>query len=323
MKKITTLQLIEAITQSSTKKEAAEKLKLNISTFRTKLKLANIDFNLYCIKDEDRSKKTMPEINRQWLIDNWVNSTKSIKQLANELNIKDSLLESRINRYGLTKKFKHKLNTEKLFNLNDPHVWYIAGLATTDGYFPENQDACTFELVGEDEYNLLQEIKLYFESSQEVTNYIRKDKFHTEPFSTVYWRIQAQGLQDFFAVNFGINTRHKTFETNIPKKFPSEDCAKAYVRGCFDGDGYLSKDAKTFKLCTASPYLVSGVQAIIKMYTNIDGILGTDKRSHNREFPAVTYRTNKAKAVLIWLYSLDDCFRLERKFLRFKNNMKE
>ena len=65
-------------------------------------------------------------------------------------------------------------------------------------------------------------------------------------------------------------TENKTFNAQVPQSFPSEDCAKAYIRGCIDGDGSIQKDGRCVTIATASEKFISGIVAIVKHYTGIE-----------------------------------------------------
>ena len=304
-------QLEAVIQKYSTKKEMAAALKVSLPTLNRVL------------KEENLNKSTVlryPEIDKEWLIEHWQNTDKSICTLAKEYNLPEHILENRITKYKLTKKYKHKLNLLKLFDETDPHTCYLAGLLATDGYFPRKHDMVTIELVGEDEYQLLVSLRQYYESSQPVKQYFHQERtFHTDGVHTNYWQISADGLQQFFRNRFGIVTENKTFNLNTPTNFYSEACAKAYIRGCLDGDGYISDTLPLVTLCTASEQFVLGVANIVKDYTGINFRYTTTPRSNNRQFPIVEWKTKRAKDLLDWVYSLDDCFKLERKYQRYLN----
>lgn len=308
-------QLEDVIASSKTKKEAAEKLNISVDTLKLKLKKYNLVFNTSSWKKGQVSPaRSHAEITEDWLINNWLNTDKSLKQLSDEFNISLSLLESRAVFYKLKKHLKHKLNTKKLFDLSDPHIWYLAGLANTDGYFPKHFDGLVLELKANDsEYQLLNDIKNYYESSQPVTTY------HKHGLDTYYWQISFGGLKEFFKQSFNISTVNKTFDTDVPINFPTESCAKAYLRGCIDGDGYVEKSGHTVIVCTASQSFIDGLAKIVKQYINIDCRLFKAKRL-NCEYPAVEWKTRRAEALLRWIYSIDNCFKLERKYQRFINN---
>lgn len=318
---ITKEQLENIINSCETKLEAAKQLNITTETLRKYLKLYNLTFNtLHWKAGKESSNRQHQEIDKQWLINNWLNTTKSIATLAKEFNISESLLESRISFYQLKKKYKHTFNKEKFFDLNDPHIWYLAGLFVTDGYLSKNSNSITIELVGHDEKLLLESIKDYYESSKEVVEYTKHQVNYHKDGQVIsnYWAVSCDGLQEFFNKYFNIPFDKKTFDADVPQAFTNEDCAKAYIRGCLDGDGYITINRAAIILSTASEKFINGLYNIIKQYLNIDGKIFMSKRGEDKFYPTITWLKNDSHTILDWLYSLENCFRLERKYNTYK-----
>lgn len=305
-----------AATTHPHKRAAAKALGICTETFRNLLVEYNIEF-VPVIAEKPKQFKEYPEIDKDWLIKNWVNTTKSIRSLANELSIPDSLIESRISSYKLKKSHKHSFNINKFFNVTDPHIWYVAGLVATDGYFPKHFDAVEFSLVGDDECKLLNSIKNYYESQKNVVqHHLATGK------GDWYWLVSYYGIREFFFNTFNIPARNKTFNLNVPKSFPSEDCAKAYIRGCIDGDGYITADMRSVVICTASEQFINGLGEIVAQYAGIPYNTYFRKGSTKKDtlYPVIEWKTSRAKQLLDWVYSLEDCFKLERKYQRYLKN---
>jgi DNA-binding transcriptional regulator WhiA len=252
-----------------------------------------------------------PEINKDWLITNWVNTSKSMAQLASEYHVTESLIDYRRIKYGLTKNLKNQIDLARLCDLDDPHIWYVAGLVATDGYLPIKSDAVEIDLTGNDEKKLLTEINDYYKLGTvfESINGCGNKRYRI--------RFSHPGIQKFFLDNFGVVARNKTFDCKYPASIPSEDCAKAYIRGCLDGDGYIKNYNlhKSVGICDSAETFIKGFINIIKEYTNIEFTLYYEYR-HNKtySYPCAQKADRQAvKQFLIWLYSID-CFRLERKY---------
>lgn len=81
-------------------------------------------------------------------------------------------------------------------------------------------------------------------------------------------RIACDGLKKFLLDNFNISQCNKTFTVKTPIKFYNNDCVKAYLRGCLDGDGCISN--KTFSLFTASEEFIKGLIDLINSNLNIN-----------------------------------------------------
>ena len=259
--------------------------------------------NLSTSKSKCRRKR--PDIDKQWFIDNWINTSKSLKQLSVEQNVSLALLDNRSRSYGLKKPIKHPCNTSKLFNLSDPNIWYIAGLIATDGYIVKKWNAFELALTGDSEHRLLQSIAEYLETTANITQYGKSWRL----------RIVAKGLPDFLFSTFNIPAENKTFNVGIPSSFPSESCAKAYIKGCVDGDGSISPSRYYMRLTTASEKFVLGFNDIIEKYVGIKMSFYYERRN-NKRYPTSWASLNRAKKLLDWIYS-EETLCLERKYLNY------
>ncbi len=249
------------------------------------------------------------EITSDWLMEHWVNTSLSLHELSEKFNVSESLLEFRTKKFGLTKKYKHRFNTEKLYDLSDPHVFYLAGLVATDGYLNKGKNSIEIDLTGDSEKDLLVDIKDYYEMSAEVVTYNKSNRL----------RFAEESLTEFFRENFNISDGAKTFSVGTIPNFTSENLAKAYVLGCFDGDGSISWSTQqnrhhlthylNVQLCTASYDFVYGLKQIIDKYTDLNISFTTVGDKYYRI--SASYR--KAQKLLGWMYSVDNCFSLRRK----------
>ena len=292
----------EMINKYPYKKDTCKELGIDIGTLNRLLKEYNLNYPRVSSQKGVSHIYQYTYIDKEWLIEHWVNSCKSVKQLSEEEHVPMSIIENRCVKYNLTKHFCYPLNKEKLFNLNDVNVWYLMGLIATDGYVPNKKNAVEISLTGDSEYKLLMDIYNYFE----LTSPILYNK------NTTRIRFSTEGLNDFLYYNFNIPSGPKTFSVGIPSSFTNEDCAKAYFRGCLDGDGSISKQGKSFSILTASESLMKGLQHILNLYIGPEYHI-----RYTRNFPILSAAGSKSKKVLDWCYSLKNCFRLDRKFERY------
>lgn len=254
----------------------------------------------------DIPRKIRPDIDKQWLIDNWVNTPYSARELAERENIPQRIIEDRYCRYGLKKKFKYHVNTSILFNLQDPQIWYLAGLIATDGYLADYPDSFELTLTGEDEYNLLLNIKNYLESDAPIGKFNKTNRL----------KICAEGIREFLFINFSIPKENKTFDVSIPKNIPNEDCAKAYILGCLDGDGCIGK--KKFSLVNSAEKFIKGFKDIIYNYTGIEICFNYETRKKTgNTYPCINATGKKAIQILDWVYSTTCKFYLNRKYKKY------
>lgn len=291
------------------KRDAAKYFNMCVDTFNRILKEYDIDYRKYSSKIVKHKLNSYIEIDKQWLIDNWINTGKSLRQLSEEFNVPEGTLESRALMFNLKKSYKTPLNYSRFFNIYDLHIWYLAGLIATDGYVPSGgYNAIELSLTGDSEAQLIQEIADYY-NAVSVHHYGRNHVL----------RISYPGINKFFEEVFNIPPGPKTFTLQVPKSFPNEQCAKAYFLGCMDGDGCLSSSEFAFSLTTASEDFVVGLNQILKTYLGISCCVYFEKREGKKLYPTISSSCSKAKLVEQWMYSIiDDCFFLRRKYLRYK-----
>lgn len=296
----------EALSKCSSIGKAAELLGIS----RRKI---SYFMGLYGLRKKDAKpiteKSSHSEIDKEWLIEHWVNTSKSLETLAKEYGVTSSLLEYRTNKYGLTKSHKYKINRERLLSKSDANVAYLAGLVATDGYVNTNADFVSISMCGDSEKRLMEDILRYFESDAPISEYtskgIKKNSI----------RISCTGIKEFLNDNFGVTSKDKTITLSTPSNFASEDCAKAYVLGCMDGDGCISHIDKspTVALLTASEDFVIGLKDIIEKYSGCL-VHYYDKKPYFSI--AIGGRKNVVK-FLDWMYSTSSCLRLGRKYEKY------
>ena len=296
----------EVIKKYPYKKDACNYLGIGIKTLNRLVKEYDLNYPSGNFKRGKSFITNRPDIDKCWLINNWVNTNKSLAELSIQENIQLSTLESRVARYKLVKTFKYHIK-DNIFNLNDINVWYLAGLIATDGYLELNSDAISITLKGESEYNLLTCIAKYFSDDVKVTIY--NDKY--------VLRFAKNGIKEFFSQQFNIPLTHKTFNLGVPQ-FLNESYAKAYIRGCIDGDGYVGKNKFKLTLLTASNAFIDGIIENLNNYLNLDiHKIFSYRNNKTKCYPTISCCGLTAKKVLEWVYDLDNCFKLERKYNDF------
>lgn len=185
------------------------------------------------------------------------------------------------------KKFKYHVNTSKLFDIKDPNIWYLAGLIATDGYLADFPDSFEITLVGESEKKLLKDIRDYLESTAPVNEYNNSYRL----------KISANGIREFLNKNFNIPFKNKTFEVGTPINLINEDCSKAYILGCLDGDGCIRNDEVS--ICNGSLKFIEGLKYIINKYLDLKFNVRMEKRKiTNNSYPTIAISGKKAKLLL-------------------------
>lgn len=290
-------------------KDAAKLCGCCVDTVRQEAKRFGIVINNRGGKGVSKCYRQYKYIDEDWLRTNWVNTSASLNQLAIQESVSLALLENRVAYYKLHKPNKYTLNLEKLQDIEDPNLYYLAGLIATDGYMWKDCDNIDIELVGDDERVLLETIRNYYKSNKPLVSY-----GHNSYRLSFFQR----GVKDVFKTYFNIPDRDKTKTVGVPHSFFNEDCVKAYVLGCIDGDGSLGYKKPELVIVTQSYDFISGLCNIINESVGIRSRVTYFKSSDTqRLYPKVEYGGNTAYKVLKWVYSTSCDFRLKRKYDRF------
>ena len=321
MKKQLNLNLLEELLKNNKFKnlqEIAIKLDMSSPTLAALLKengLPTMATNLhYYFKLKEYG---IPN-NRKWLEDNYLNTDISLPQLERNLGLPKRFLEKLCGWYKIRKPYKYAFNKSKLYNVNDPNVWYLAGLIATDGCIDKFANRISIGLVGDSEKKLLIDISSYFEDTRGVFTIYRKNvRTGYKDYEVNNICFSDKDIKKFFKENFNIGRTEeecKTFSLGFPHNFPSEECKKAFVLGCFDGDGcitHLNSKGPTAGLLTASKEFVFGLSDLLE-----------NELSVNTHFIETKYYSisigvkDGLEKFLDWIYSYNG-FRLERKYERY------
>jgi DNA-binding transcriptional regulator WhiA len=233
---------------------------------------------------------------------------KSVSQIASEYGYTTKSLYGLMSRWGIKKPFKYSINTEKLFNPKDPVTNYLAGLIATDGYLHPKHQRIDIHLVGLSEKQLLENLMNYYESDIPVKQY----KYEYNEKGKFGVGITAEGIREFFIDNFGLTLENKTETVGIPKAFNDENCARMYIRGCFDGDGSFNPNIPRLTISMKSERFITGVRDIIDEYLGIRVSIDT-----SNGYPSLYYQHSNPNQIQSWFYQGYETIRLERKYQKF------
>jgi hypothetical protein len=320
MKKELDLDYLEEILKTNTFKtlqELATTLKVSKPTLRRLLIEKNLPTKLCNLSYYFKLKELNIPIDKKWIEDNYKNTNKSLYDLEKELGLPKRFLEKLCILTNTHKKYKYSFNRSKLYNINDPNVWYLAGLIATDGCLDRFANRISIGLVGEDEEDLLKSISEYFEDSRGVFHIYRKSKDKEKVYYTSNICFSDKNLKQFFKDNFNIyytDELSKTFSLGFPDNFPSDEHKKAFVLGCFDGDGcitHLNCKHPTAGLLTASRDFVFGLSSLLENELDIDTHFIETK------YYSISIGVKDGlEKFLDWMYSYNG-FKLKRKYERY------
>ena len=311
--------IIEAVRENNFKSK--QQLADFLNTSKLELNSALDAFNLpntisklkYMIQLQDYG---IP-LEKDWLVKQYVQSSRSLLDLEKELGVPPRFLEKLCKYHNISKRYKYSFNKDKLYNLNDPNVWYLAGLIATDGCIDKFANRISIGLVGDSEKSLLQDISNYFEDSHGVSIIYKLDKSGEKNYKVYNICFSDKNIKSFFRDNFNIyrtEESSKTFSLGFPKFFPNDECKKAYVLGCFDGDGcitHLNRNNPSAGLLTASKDFVLGLSNLLESSLDIN-----TNFSEAHYFSISIGVSDGLEKFLDWMYSYNG-FRLDRKYKKY------
>lgn len=255
-------------------------------------------------------KHKFTETEDLYIINNYYQKT--IKQIANDLNLTYKQVEHRIYRHLnvlSNKKKKHILN-EKFFKKNSHNKFYIIGLIAADGNLFNDYHKNKFKVsISQNS----KDIKLLNDVNDLIceTNLVHTRKnvnlselsFYNE---TIYNEIKKYKITE----NKSLTLK---FPDNIPSKYIHD-----FIRGYFDGDGSLSI-GKYNKLTIQFLGTRDFLDGIVKIINNKFGFSYKNINDTKTNIKCLRYFTKEARTIMRWLYKDKNCLKLKRKYNKFKN----
>lgn len=251
----------------------------------------------------------------EYMIKNYVINRKNTYQIAKDLNLTSGSVQYQLKKNNIRlSPQSYKFNEDYFKNIDTSNKAYFLGLIYADGSVYKN--SCKIKLVETDSY-ILEIFKKDVESKKPLnyrkseiikgTSYIGKPQYSIELCS----KILVEDLK-----NLGVHQNKSltlTFPNNIPTYFMSD-----FIRGCFDGDGCIYNSQNRIMInYTGSQKFCEGFCEWLDKTLNIKAIAKKDSRGNSWYFYIL-----KIKNVISFcnfIYSNENCVKLERKYLKFKN----
>ena len=300
-------ELEKAIEVVNSKKELAKYFNTTEPTISRILKENNLPTDIDKYKRDIELGKLKKLVPKEYLIENYVNTGKSLDTVTRELNLPPRTLEKLCKSYGITKPYKYTFNKEKFYDMTNPNTYYVAGLVATDGYLDSDAKRIEIRLVGDDEFKLLENINSYYESTNKVGTFIREGnyKIHSITYSDY-------NIKEFYSEKFNIPCINKTFTLKFPEYFYDDMCLRAYILGCLDGDGCITHLNKIpdVGILSASKDFMCGLSNIITEKLSIKTNYQEDNYFSIRIFG------KEAVKFLDWVYEYDG-FKVNMKYEKY------
>jgi DNA-binding transcriptional regulator WhiA len=236
---------------------------------------------------------------------------KQAKEIALILNKTTSQIEYALKKYciqGLKGKNKSNIDESKLSSDN-MILWYYIGLVAADGYIKLHKSG---------HYSIRLTIKN--KGSHELLCKIADDLGYKNKI-----RQYKNGFNELEIVNrnllsvlnaCGIPNYNKTFDLTFPVNL-TENQARMYIRGCFDGDGSVSIRTNSnwggnFKMISASKSFIDGLSQELNKWL---GVIKTPVISNN--VYELILNIKDSMLVFDWMYKDNEDFRLAYKYDKY------
>lgn len=230
----------------------------------------------------------------------------STHKVAERLNVSTDTVCSSLEKLGISRRTNTDYRTTHLNHnyfdsIDTSNKAYFLGFIAADGC---NRESRILEImIHKDDISVLEKFIQDIESNYIVP--IRKNKYAQ---LSVYSRPLVSGLE-----KHGI-TQRKSLTLEFPKTIP-EEFISDYIRGYFDGDGYISKKSDAIEIVGTLNHMFDMSEWIYK-HTDLNP---SSIQQKGNIFSIFYHGQKKVAKIYNYLYK-ENSICLERKLLRFKQN---
>ena len=249
---------------------------------------------------------------RELLYDMYIKNDMSERKIAEILNIGEGKVDYWVRKYGLN--FKRS-NPDKVFNLknidrHDPIFCYYAGLIATDGYLDYKNKRISLRVNNEGSYEVLNNLKAYFDYIRPVCVYAGKNNDLSIPNSCIFKELEIMGI-------FG-DKNNRSFSMNW-YSLSNEECRKMFLRGVLDGDGNIKRKCGEFRIAMKSKSFIENLLAIFNTCLSNKYLLKYGTNSSGNKYPLIELHVADSVAFYEFVYSGYERFRFTDKYNKFLN----
>lgn len=270
-------------------------------------KYRNINLDEYTFNESLNIFYKLEELEKN-IIDDFLINNLSFAEICRKYKISNNKLKNILITTGnrTTRNFKYHYNRNAFEKIETEEDAYILGFILADGYICESRTCLRIKLHNRDE-DILEKINKYLESDNPI-----KHQIHSKTKNII-------SLIEFNSSQIIKNLKDKGLcQAKSTKEVPyydiSKNLMKHYIRGIFDGDGFIKKNAKQIGVCGSKEVL----DFIMNYFKEID-LVDTSKMTNNPRFDKTSniYRLSfcgqNAINVINYLYK-DSKIYLNRKY---------
>ena len=215
-----------------------------------------------------------------------------------------------------SKSRKKKINEDFFTNIDSSEKAYILGWVLSDGYV--NKYKLTFCIK---DVEILHIIKEKLESEHKISKSIYFDKRQNKSYYRYFLQITSKKIVNSLN-DLGI-FQSKSFNVKLPKINP--EFHSDIIRGIFDGDGYVGvkknkKDEKSLRFSLIVTETMFNDMTLIfnKLGINLKIPTIVAENDNGKVLKINIYSINDIKQIFNFMYSKNNCLKLERKYNKFK-----
>lgn len=259
------------------------------------------------------------------IYDLYFNQQKSSAEISKMFRVSSPTILGIVNSFNIKRQIKHhrtySLDENYFDYLDSPNKLYFLGFLFADGCLSNHYEV-SITLQEEDSY-ILNCFKNELSSTRplEYRDFTYKNTYFSNCQNQYRLRFDSKHLFETLE-SYGL-CRNKSLLLEFPKNIP-EQYLRDFIRGYWDGDGYIGKynrtdsNEKLRAACgiTSTLSFCSSVKNILHEKLNVGGSL-CEAGNHNGITHILDYGGNKqVKQILDWLYS-DSELKLSRKYEKY------
>lgn len=226
---------------------------------------------------------TLSDCGKNNLIDDFINKTKNTKELEKKYNITSTAICGLLHRRGFETNYykirakKYDINETFFDNIDTEEKAYILGLLYADGYNHENRNSVNLSLAEKDK-NILDKITQLIQPTKPL-QFIEMSKQNIKNQNQYRLVIANKHISQQLA-KLGC-MQAKTFKITFPE-WLQDNLIPHFIRGCFDGDGYISKNEKNPQISiVATEIFCNKLAEILKAKCDINCYIRTRHKERN------------------------------------------
>ncbi len=263
------------------------------------------------------------KIDKTLLIKEYVNREKHVKDILKQFNITYTTLRKILNENGIeeyeTNELKRTYKFDETFfdEINTPEKAYMLGFIYADGGINEERNTLTITIQEQD-------VGLLIRFTELTQNEKPLRDIFNKQYNKIYKSFNIQSIKLIKQLKKLGLMENKSFKIKFPN-FLREDLYKYFIRGYFDGDGYISYVPGKFQHAHAG--FCGNKEFIQELLLKIKELSGLNFNFYliNKEtgFSEISKGGRfQLKKFFEWIYD-DDIIYLERKYNKSKNFLKE